>query len=57
MCKELKNSRRIKYLWETSGNIKIWQDSETAVIEALHQRNYSITKALLQILIFCKFYL
>ena len=28
MCKELKNSGRIKYLWEISGNIKIRRDSE-----------------------------
>ena len=32
MCKELKNSGRIKYLWETSGNIKIQRDSRTAAM-------------------------
>ena len=39
MCKESKNSRCIKYLWETSGNIKIRCDSGTAVIKVLHLRD------------------
>ena len=39
MCKELKNSGRIKYLWETSGNIQIWCDSGTTEIIVLHQRD------------------
>ena len=42
MCKELKNSWRIKYLWESSGNIKIRRDSGTAAIRALHQRDLEI---------------
>ena len=42
MCKELKKSGRIKYLWETSGNIKIRCDSGTAVIKVLHQRDLEI---------------
>ena len=42
MCKELKNSGRIKYLWETSGNIKNRHDSGTAVIKVLHQRELEI---------------
>ena len=42
MCKELKKSGRIKYLWETSGNIKIQCDSGTAVIKVLHQRDLEI---------------
>ena len=42
MCKELKNSGRIKYLWETSGNIKIHRDSRTAVIKVLHERDLEI---------------
>ena len=42
MCKELKNSGHIKYLWETSGNIRIWLDSGIAVIKVLHQRNLEI---------------
>ena len=42
MCKELKSSGRIKYLWETSGNMKIWRDSGTAVIKVLHQRDLEI---------------
>ena len=39
MCKELKISGSIKYLWETSGNIKIRRDSGTADIKVLHQRD------------------
>ena len=39
MCKELKKSGRIIYLWETSANIKIRDDSGTAVIKVLHQRD------------------
>ena len=42
MCKELKKSGRIKYLWETSGIIKIRRDSGTAVIKVLHQRDLEI---------------
>ena len=42
MCKELKNSGHIKYLWETSDNIKIWHDSGTALIKLLHQRDLEI---------------
>ena len=42
MCKELKNSWTIKYLWETSGNIKNRLDSGTAVIKVLHQRDLEI---------------
>ena len=42
MCKELKRSGRIKYLWETSGIIKIRRDSGTAVIKVLHQRDLEI---------------
>ena len=41
-CKELKNSGRIKYLRETSSNIKISRDSGTAVIKVLHQRESEI---------------
>ena len=36
MCKELKNSGRIKYFWEPSGSIKIRRDSGTVVIRVLH---------------------
>ena len=36
MCKKLKKSGRMKYLWKTSGNIKIRRDSGTAVIKVLH---------------------
>ena len=42
MCKELNNSWTIKYLWETSGNIKNRLDSGTAVIKVLHQRDLEI---------------
>ena len=42
MCKELKTSGRIKYLWETSGNIKIRRGSGAAVIKVLHQRDLEI---------------
>ena len=42
MCKELKKSGRIKYLWKTSGIIKIRRDSGTAVIKVLHQRDLEI---------------
>ena len=42
ICKELKNSGPIKYLWETSGNIKNRLDSGTAVIKVLHQRDLEI---------------
>ena len=45
MCKELKNSGRIKYLWETCGNLKIRRDSGTAVIKVLHQHNLEIELA------------
>ena len=36
MCKELKNSGRFKYLWETSSYITIRRDSGTAVMKVLH---------------------
>ena len=42
MCKELKNSGGIKYLWETFGNIKIRCDSGTVVFKVLHQRDLEI---------------
>ena len=42
MCKELKKSGCIEYLWETSGNIKIRRDSETAVIKVLNQCDLEI---------------
>ena len=42
MCKESKNSGCIKYLWETSDNIKIRCDSGTAVIKVLHLRDLEI---------------
>ena len=42
MYKELKKSGCIKYLWETSGNIKIWRNSGTTVIKVLHQRDLEI---------------
>ena len=42
MCKELKKSGGMKYLWKTSGNIKIRRDSGTAVIKVLHQRDLEI---------------
>ena len=42
MCKELQKSGSMKYLWETSGNIKIRRDSGTAVIKVLHQRDLEI---------------
>ena len=42
MCKELKKLGGMKYLWETSGNIKIRRDSGTAVIKVLHQRDLEI---------------
>ena len=42
ICKELKKSRRIKYLWETRDNIKTLRDSGTAVIKMLYQRDLEI---------------
>ena len=42
MCKELKNSGCIKYLWEASGNVKIQSDSGSAVINLLHHRDLEI---------------
>ena len=42
MCKELKNSEHIKYLWETSGNFKIRRGSRTAVMMVLHQGGLEI---------------
>ena len=42
MCKELKNSVRTRYLWETSGNIKIRRESGTVAIKILHERNLEI---------------
>ena len=42
MCKELKNTGGITYLWETSDNIKIWCDSGRAVIKVLHKRDLGI---------------
>ena len=53
MCKELKKSGRIKYLWETSGNIKIRRGSGTAVIKVLHQRDLEVN---FQLLIFRNIY-
>ena len=42
MCKELKNSERIKYLWEKFCNIKIRHDSGAALIKVLHQHDLGI---------------
>ena len=42
MCKELKNSVRTKYLWETCDNIKIRRESGTAAIKILHELNLEI---------------
>ena len=53
MCKELQKSGRIKYLWETSGNIKIRRGSGTAVIKVLHQRDLEVN---FQLLIFRNIY-
>ena len=53
MCKELKKSGRIKYLWETSGNIKIRRGSGTAVIKVLHQCDLEVN---FQLLIFRNIY-
>ena len=42
MCKELRSSERVKYLWETSGNIKIRHESGKVVIKVLLQRELEI---------------